>query len=317
MPFPLQKSNGRVALEKGVRVKTKERHVEESSVPDNSAIVKTTMVSSGIDNLKPQGLTRSRSSRRSRDLDINPEPVVNVNVNPTNSYASLLLEDIQNFYQKNTPPPQQQQQPSTSLPACLTKACSILEAVADLKSTTTTSNFSGGAFSEDRISPSTQQSIRNDYNAQFGYGKRVPGSKDPFIESEVVVSDDVMEPSLHKYVTVKRGGGVLDMMEDQESSGSNSFTVSSSGQHNWGNNISCSSWEPNSADSTDSWTSRLNSREEGQKKKTLESSVSCEGKKCLNGKKRGCDHEHSSGIGRGRLGSNKSLNTLPVAAATT
>nr|KYP71570.1 hypothetical protein KK1_010835 [Cajanus cajan] len=260
----IQKPNGKVALEKGVSVncKTKEQHGEESSVPD-SAAMKKMVSSSGVDNLKPQGLTRSRSSRRSRDLDINPEPVVN----SSNSYASLLLEDIQNFHQKNTPPqPQPQQQPSISLPACLNKACSILEAVADLNSTTSSN------FSEDRK------------------------------KSEVAVSDDVMEPSLHKYVTVKRGGGID--MEDQESSGSNSFTVSShSGQHHWG--ISCSSsWEPNSADSTDCWTSRLS---------TLESDLSCEAKKCMSNKSRECDHEHSSGIGRGRLGSNKGLNMLPAA----
>ncbi|KAK7385643.1 hypothetical protein VNO78_31397 [Psophocarpus tetragonolobus] len=308
----IQKPNGRVALEKGASVncKTKEQHEEESSVPF-SAVVKTTMVSSGVDNLKPQGLTRSRSSRRSRDLDTNPEALVNGN--PTHSYASLLLEDIQNFHQKNTtppPPPQQQQPSSISLPACLNKACSILEAVADLNSATS-SNFSGGAFSEDRRSPSTQQSIRNEY-----YGKRVAGAKDPFMECEVAVSDDVMEPSLHKYVTVKRGGGVVDM-EDQESSGSNSFTVSSSGQHQWGG-ISCSSWEPNSADSTDCWTSRLSSREEGHKTPLgLECSLSSEAKKkgLSNGKRRACDHEHSTGIGRGRIGSNKCLDSLPVATA--
>ncbi|KAG4955105.1 hypothetical protein JHK87_040699 [Glycine soja] len=294
----IQKPNGRVALEKGMSVdcKTKEQHEEESSLPVG-AVVKTTVVSSGVDNLKPQGLTRSRSSRRSRDLDISsPEAVVN----PTNSYASLLLEDIQNFHQKNT----QQQQSSISLPACLNKACSILEAVADLNSTTSSN------FTEDKRSPSTQQSIRDEY-----YGKKVASSnKDPFVESEVAVSDDVMEPSLHKYVTVKRGGGVVDMMEDQESSGSNSFTVSSSGQqHHWGNNISCSSWEPNSADSTDCWTSsRLSFREEEEDQKTpleLGCSLSSEAKKKkgLNSKRRECDHEHSSGIGRGRLGSNKGM----------
>jgi len=277
-----------------VSSKTKEHHEEVFS---ESAVVKTTVVSSGVDNLKPQGLTRSRSSRRSRDLDMNPEAVVNVNA--THSYASLLLEDIQNFHQKNTPPqqtqqPQQPQQPSSmSLPACLTKACSILEAVADL-SYITSSNVSGG-FPEDRKSASTQQSIRNEY-----YGKKVQGG--PFVESEVGVGDDVMEPSLHKYVTVKRGGGVVDM-DDQESSGSNSFTVSSSGQNHW-EGISCSSWEPNSADSRDCWTSRLSSREEGQC--NLSSEVKKK-KKDLNSKRRECDHEHSSGIGRGRLGSDKGV----------
>ncbi|KAL5125253.1 Uncharacterized protein HKD37_02G005500 [Glycine soja] len=295
----IQKPNGRVALEKGVSVncKTKEQHEEEESSVPISAVVKTTAVSSGVDNLKPQGLTRSRSSRRSRDLD----------TNATNSYASLLLEDIQNFHQKNTQ--QQQQQPSSvSLPACLNKVCSILEAVADLNYTTSSN------FTEDKRSPSTQQSnIRNDEY----YGKKVAGSnKDPFVESEVAVSDDVMEPSLHKYVTVKRGGGVVvEDMEDQESSGSNSFTVSSSsGQHHWGNNISCSSsWEPNSADSTDCWTSsRLSSREEEAQKTPLGlgcslSSEAKKKKKGLNSKRRECDHEHSGGIGRGRLGSNKGV----------
>ncbi|KAK7321445.1 hypothetical protein VNO77_32098 [Canavalia gladiata] len=282
-PQANQKPNGKVALEKGVSVESKtkgQQHEEEIKIMSS--------VPSGVENLKPQNLTRSRSSRRSRDLDINPEAVMN----PTHSYTSLLLEDIQNFHQKNT----QQQQPSISLPACLTKACSILEAVADLNSTTS-SNLSGG-FSEDRRSPSTQQSNRNEHNVL-----RMAGSKDPFIESEVVVSDDVMEPSLHKYVTVKRGGSLCGVdMEDQESSGSNSFTVSSSGQHQWG--ISSSSWEPNSADSTDCWTSSLSSEAK---------------KKSLNNKKRECDHEHSSGIGRGRLGSNKGSHTLPVAtsAATT
>ncbi|KAE8654791.1 putative Retrotransposon protein [Hibiscus syriacus] len=50
-----------------------------------------------------QSLTRSRSSRRSRDLDLNPETLLNP---IPSSYASLLLEDIQNFHQNNSNPPQ-------------------------------------------------------------------------------------------------------------------------------------------------------------------------------------------------------------------
>nr|AFK35406.1 unknown [Lotus japonicus] len=269
--------------------KAKEHHQEEEIkvLPDN-AVVKTVIVPSGVDNHKPQTLTRSRSSRRSsRDLDINPEALLN----PPLTYTSLLLEDIHNFHQKNT-----QQRLSVSLPACLTKAYSILEAVADLNSATS-SNFSSA-------------------NHQ---GKRVADTKDPFVESEVVVSDDVMEPSLHKYVTVKRGGSID--MDDQESSGSNSFSVSSAQQH-WG--VSSSSWEPSSADSTDCWTSRLNnSRDECQKCPlglggSLLSSdmVEARKKKTLNSERRDCDHQHSGGIGRGRLGSNKGLhNTLPVVTA--
>lgn len=300
-----------------VNCKPKEQQEEEvkghSSMTEN--VVVKTVVPSGVDNLKPpQTLTRSRSSRRSRDLDLNPEALLD----PEQSYTSLLLEDIHNFHQNNI-----NTTPSVPLPACVTKACSILEAVADLNSTTS-SNLSG-AFSEDRRSPPTYQSTRNEYNVSLGannYGKkRVTDTKDPFVESEVVVHDDVMEPSFHKYVTVKRGGSVGDGgvdMEDQESSGSNSFTVS--GQQNWGFS---SSWEPNSADSTDCWTSRLNPREEGQKSPLgLDGSLASEGgrdideaRKKSNGKRRECDHQHSSGIGRGRLGSNKGLLTVPVTAA--
>ncbi|KAI3808318.1 hypothetical protein L1987_24267 [Smallanthus sonchifolius] len=107
-----------------------------------------------------QIVSRTRSSQLSRDLDINPNP------NPP-SYASLLLEDIQNFHQK------------------------------------------------------------------------IPNG------------DDQMEASLHKYVTVRRGGDVDT--EDKESSGSNSFAGSQ--QLSW----MSSSWEPNSGDSTDCWTSKSRS----------------------------------------------------------
>ncbi|GAU48825.1 hypothetical protein TSUD_406510 [Trifolium subterraneum] len=235
------RTSNRVAIEKGLNCHTKEQQQqeEEIKVMSDNAIVKNVVM--------PSGITRSRSSRRSRDFDI-----INSAEAPTNppltSYTSLLLEDIQNFHQKNTNT--NTTQPSVSLPACLNKACSILEAVADLNSTTSST------FSNDK-------KIRNEYN------NVVPESS--FVESEI----DVMEPSLHKYVTVKRGGsicGVIDM-EDQESSGSNSFTVSS-GQQQW--NI-CSS-----GDSSECWSSRLNSKEDSLKR-------------------RECDHQHSGGIGRGRL----------------
>ncbi|OIW02616.1 hypothetical protein TanjilG_24067 [Lupinus angustifolius] len=292
------RNNSRVAMEKGVganyKAKEQKEEIKALSTMIDNVVVKNVIPSDVVDNLKqqPQTLARSRSSRRSRDLDLNPESLLN----PTQTYTSLLLEDIQNFHQKTT----QQQQPSISLPACLTKACSILEAVADLNSTTSSN------FSDDRRSPPTCQSVRNN-NERNHYGKRVqlPGTKDhPFVESEIVVNDDVMEPSLHKYVTVKRGGslGVSVDMEDQESSGSNSFTVTSNGQNHW-SNIS-SSWEPSSADSKDCWTSRLDSTEE------LESGIDM---KTLSSKRRECDHQHSNGIGRGRLGS----KGVVIAAAST
>lgn len=76
--------------------------------------------SSKFESQIPRTITRSRSSRRSsRDLD----------------QALGLLEDIQAY---------NQQHPDmvVSLPACVSKACSILEAVADLNSTTTSESKS-------------------------------------------------------------------------------------------------------------------------------------------------------------------------------
>lgn len=293
----------------------KEQLVEEARDQQPSAtghVTIKTVVASGAENLKPQAITRSRSGRRSRDLDLNSETLLN----PTSSYAALLLEDIQNFHQKSNTP-------SVSLPACVTKACSIMEAVADLNSTTS-SNLSC-AFSEDRKSP-TYQSNREAYNFALGatlVGKRVADTKDPFVvESEVAVTDDVTEPSFHKYVTVRRGGALVGGadMEDQESSGSNSFVAGGQQQH-WG--LSSSSWEPNSADSTDCWTSRSNNREEDQK-----SPLGFEGsglsepgrnmnetRKRLSGKKSDCDQQRSGGIGRGRLGTSRGLHSTPVVAA--
>ncbi|XWS36055.1 hypothetical protein CRYUN_Cryun20dG0050300 [Craigia yunnanensis] len=202
--------------------------------------VKTQPPKGGAENLKPQPLTRSRSSRLSWDLDLNPETLLN----PIPSlYTTILLEDIQNFHETNSAP-------SFSLPSCVSKACFILEAVADLNSTTS-SNLSS-TYSEDRKGLSADDSNNNGYN--ISVGRKMTETRDPFFESEVIGNDDLMEPSYHKYVTVRRGGAE---MEEQESSGSNSFV--GNGQQPWGFS---SSWEPNSADSTDRWTSTTKSREE-------------------------------------------------------
>ncbi|XP_047172490.1 uncharacterized protein At1g65710-like [Vigna umbellata] len=301
----IQRTNSsRTALDKGMTVNCKTKVQQDgdikvqSSITDN--VVVKTMVPPGLDNPKPHTLTRSRSSRRSRDLDLNPEALLN----PPQSYASLLLEDIQNFHQKSTQP--------VSLPACVTKACSILEAVADLNSNTSLNLY--GA--EDRRSPPAFQCSRNDYNAPLSdndYGKREPDAEDPVVESMLVFNDDdEMESSLHKYVTVNRGGSLGEVdMEDQESSGSNSFTVGN-GQQHWG--IS-SSWEPSSVESRDCWTSRLNySREEGG----VSSETGCDmdgARKKFNSNGRDCDHQHGSGIGRGRLGANTVHHTVPIVTA--
>ncbi|XP_076946465.1 uncharacterized protein At1g65710-like [Bidens hawaiensis] len=170
-------------------------------------------------NKTEQIVSRTRSSRLSRELNISPETLINPSPKPNPpSYASLLLEDIQNFHKK----------PST----CISKACT----------------------------DTNDQQLK-------------------------AVSDDIMEPSLHKYVTVRRGsrGGDADT-EEQESSGSNSFAGSQ--QLSW----MSSSWEPSSGDSADCWTSKSRSN---------------------------IDFEKSSeyprnGIGRGRLSSQgRSAYSLP------
>lgn len=193
---------------------------------------------SGFETQKPQALARSRSSRLS-ELELNPQIVAE----PT-SYTTLLLEDIQNFHQK-------QNATTPTVPACVTKACSIYEAVADLNSNKSSNVAS--ALSELRKAASNQCS-HNGYSSSYSGNDLVRKSegRDPFVESELVVDDDLMEPTIHKYVTMKRGGMLKgDDKEEIESSGSNSFA--GSGTQQWGG-VS-SSWEPGSADSSDCWTS--------------------------------------------------------------
>ncbi|KAJ6374952.1 hypothetical protein OIU77_000012 [Salix suchowensis] len=273
---------------------SKEQQMEEAK---GHPPVTTNMVDLGGESLKPQALTRSRSARRSRDLDLNPETLLN----PSPSYTALLLEDIQNFHQKNTPP-------SFSLPACVTKACSILEAVADLNSTTS-SNLSC-AFSNDRISPPAVAAVN------LVGKKKLPEAKDPFVESEVLVSDDLMEPSFHKYVTVRRGGDILcgEDMDGQESSGSNSF-VGGSQQHL--GLSTTSSWEPNSADSTDRWSTRSNTRDEDDKSPLgFQMHGLSETGRDVEQARRAFSGQRT-GIGRGRLGTSKNAHTTPILAAAT
>ncbi|CAO2039829.1 unnamed protein product [Urochloa humidicola] len=80
------------------------------------------------------GSGSSRSRRASRDFDQNP-----------GSYATQLLEDIQNYHHQSSASatsvtvPAPPATPSFSLPACVAKACSIVEAVADLNSVSSSS----------------------------------------------------------------------------------------------------------------------------------------------------------------------------------
>lgn len=156
----------------------------------------------------------SRSSRRSsRDFDHNG-----------NTYASLLLEDIQNYHQQSTSAGTATAAPTFALPACVSKACSILEAVADLNSSSENKSFE------------IERSVNDKESVNGRYGGKGAGTL--VIESEIVAKDDIMEPSMHKYVSVR---DIRGETEPQESAGSNSFA---------GNAWTCS-WEPNSVDSTD------------------------------------------------------------------
>lgn len=246
--LPLQKTKDDTKSRTGSSKKTKEQQEEEEKEKEDvEGKVQSPLMTQNVmvnptnsDILKPLQTpltltTRSRSSRRSRteidQLLINPE-TPKKNPPSQHSYTSLLLEDIQNFHQNNnnnnsnnsniinTPS-------SIPLPACVVKACSILEAVADLNSTTSSINLSGNSSK----------------NVTLGVSHCVKRVTDPFVESEVVVFDDVMQPSFHKYVTEK------------ESSGSKSFSTMSDRKHmGFSSSSSSSSWEPKSGDSTDRWT---------------------------------------------------------------
>ncbi|XP_073044708.1 uncharacterized protein At1g65710-like [Primulina eburnea] len=241
------------------------------------------VITSATEGLQPfHSVIRSRSSRLSRELDIDPETLSNPVVT---SYTSLLLEDIQNFHQKKAPPV------AFSLPPCVTKACSILEAVADLNSTTT-SNFSS-TFSEDwQRNPVTEQFSKcNETNKPISRGAS------PLMESEVAVNNDLMDPTFHKYVTVGRGAVDVDEFEGQESSGSNSIT----GRQNW---ISPTSLEPNSVDSTDRWESSRSVKRQREVRHAVSDlgRDSNDSGKRTSSKQREPDSQRS-GIGRGRIGS--------------
>uniref|UniRef100_A0A6N2KXZ7 Uncharacterized protein n=1 Tax=Salix viminalis TaxID=40686 RepID=A0A6N2KXZ7_SALVM len=186
--------------------------------------------------------------------------------------------------------------------ACVTKAYSILEAVADLNSTTS-SNLSC-AFSDDRRSPPTM-------DASNLAGKKIPETKNPFVESEVLASYDLIEPRFYNYVTLRRGGTLCrEDMDGQESSGSNSF-VGGSQQHL---GFSTSSWEPSSEDSTDRWTSRSNKRDKDENSPLgFQNHGLSETERDVEQARRAFSGQRT-GIRRGRLGTSKNLHTIAILA---
>ncbi|XP_071733841.1 uncharacterized protein At1g65710-like [Rutidosis leptorrhynchoides] len=126
-----------------------------------------------IDNNAARSSQAKRTRKLSREIDMNVDP------SPP-SYASLLLDDINKFHQKNASGGTKVS-PDFVLPECVSKACSIMEAVADLNSNT------GSLCSDERWRNTT------------------PIKKDKLEESRNVVVNDVF----------------VDAIEEPESSGSN------------------------------------------------------------------------------------------------
>ncbi|KAG9439842.1 hypothetical protein H6P81_020007 [Aristolochia fimbriata] len=178
-----------------------------------------------------QKLTRSRSSRRSRDLDL----LIN---------SSLLTENSG-----------QLEPAGFTLPACVSKACSILEAVADLNASATSTrssvlSYNGGKFFPEAGGAHNHHPEKTILD-RFGEGKFSFGKKtNPFLESEVdVTGEDLTVPSLHKYVTGRDFRS--DAMDEQESAGSNTFLFLEDDDDAG----AVASREPGSIDSNDRWTS--------------------------------------------------------------
>nr|XP_010933318.1 serine/arginine repetitive matrix protein 2 [Elaeis guineensis] len=300
-----------------IRCHAKDRQLEEPEMVVKGAVQpmdgEAPSTGVGVESPNPRTITRSRSLKRSsRDFDHALGPNPDGHLNPT-SYTSLLLQDIHNYHHQST---------AFSLPACVSKACSILEAVADLNS----------SCSENKSSHA-EGSDHNNGSLHGRFGRRGVVSKAPFVESEIIVKDDLMEPSLHKYVSVRDFGGEMD---PQESAGSNSFI----GQP-WS-----SPWEPNSIDSTDrDWTSHSNNGEEVEQLQQQQESMPeialhseargrrLRGGSCSNSlpttmssgrKKREFDHHHHQrrrgrsgfGGGSGKAGRTTRSSSLPVAAAS-
>ncbi|CAN6830504.1 unnamed protein product [Brassica oleracea] len=220
-PIKCSKMNAKTGTQAPIRRSASPSRVTKEQ---QEAVEECKIVVSGTEIPKPQIMSRSRSLRKSRDFDFSPEALLSNNVDNNNnnnapaSYAALLLEDIQNFHQKSVN--------VNAISSSMSKACSIVEAVSDLNSTTN----------------KHQRSEVNNFT------------------SAAVKKADLMEPSFEKYVTVKRGGSSLEDMEGQESSGSNSITGSSCVVQRKGYSNS-SSWEPNSAESTDRVGGRSSNKE--------------------------------------------------------
>ncbi|XP_015624112.1 uncharacterized protein At1g65710 [Oryza sativa Japonica Group] len=250
------------------RSKEKPKVVEETvlvaAAPPASKTTATRTASATAESLN----TKARSRRASRDFDQN-----------TNSYATQLLEDIQSYHQQqNTTSVAATAAtlPSFSLPACVSKACSILDAVADLNSSSSDSHS---------CEPDRSANDRGSVNAPLGGGM-----------------DDLAEPGVHKrHATAPRGDirGGGGETEPQESAGSNSVS----------GNPWTPSWEPNSVESTDRTWSASRSTNNGDEVVEQGSSSHAGARSPLNrsrqsSKQRAAQPEHSVRSRAGSSGGN-------------
>ncbi|CAM0945093.1 unnamed protein product [Alopecurus aequalis] len=178
-----RKTTERAKEQSSQRVKGEETIVvasETTRAPSSKTTTGTRTVSIVAENTNPRSGCRSR--RASRDFDQNP-----------NLYATHLLEDIQNYHTSAaaaSPEP-----PSFTLPACVSKAQSIVDAVADLNSSSSESLA---------CRPGRSADDKGSVNA-------------------AAVGGDVEPPSVHRYVSV-RDIRVRGETELQESAGSNTLS---------------------------------------------------------------------------------------------
>ncbi|CAA7029417.1 unnamed protein product [Microthlaspi erraticum] len=105
---------------------------------------------------------RSRSMRKSRDFDFSQsnEEDDNNNKTTTNNYTALLLKDIENFHGKsnNNVEDDDASVSFNLLPSCVTKACSIVEAVG-LSSDSSQFRFTSTAKKADLMEPSFEKYV--------------------------------------------------------------------------------------------------------------------------------------------------------------
>lgn len=159
---------------------------------------------------------RPRSRRGSRDFD----------QGSNNSYASQILEDIQNYHE--------QHQASFSLPACVAKACSILDAVADLNSCSSSSSGTNRTHYDLNSSAAYDKgSVNAAPSAGTGHTTRVAAAR-----------RHVHVPAAARDVIRAAEAAA----EPQESAGSNSVSA-----------VPCTpSWEPASVESSDrTWSDEV------------------------------------------------------------